>query len=214
MQAMRYLPDYDFSHEGVDWSEYKREVRLRTDALYERHALKDYFRLFYKIFYWDPNSKKYFLPMPLHNIINSPDNWRLKEFRGYHPTGSTQSFHKPRGTEHQFRSVSITHSDTLRDKNVLCYYRFRAYKKCEGNRLFPLIHERLSPAGEPETVNMDCYGEMMDMLQYCSHVQLNWLADLWHHLEIQNDPTMAGQTGEVDMMMDEFDSPNTTKLSY
>ena len=214
MQAMRYTPDYNFSHEGVDWDEYKREVRLRTDAVYERQVLKDYFRLLYKVFYWDPNSQKYYYPMPLHSVINSPDNWRLKEFRAYHPTGATMAFHKPRGVEYQFRSVAMNHNDTLRDKNVLCYYRFRAFKKCEGDRLFPILKESTDSRGRFEKINMECYSEMVDMLQFCSTVQLNWLADLWHHMELQNDPTLFGKTGEVEMMMDEFDGPNTTKLSY
>eukprot|EP00358_Blepharisma_japonicum_P004061 CAMPEP_0202945566 /NCGR_PEP_ID=MMETSP1395-20130829/6705_1 /ASSEMBLY_ACC=CAM_ASM_000871 /TAXON_ID=5961 /ORGANISM="Blepharisma japonicum, Strain Stock R1072" /LENGTH=84 /DNA_ID=CAMNT_0049645723 /DNA_START=1 /DNA_END=251 /DNA_ORIENTATION=+ len=84
---MKYDPGYDFSNKGIDWEEYQREVRLRTDAVWERQKLKDYFRLFYKIFYWDPKTEQYYIAMPLHKNYNSPDGWRFKAHNGYNPTG-------------------------------------------------------------------------------------------------------------------------------
>ena len=62
--AIKYTSNYDFSNKGIDWEDYEKDVRLRTDAVWERSRLKDYFRLFYKIFYWDPRSKEYYITMP------------------------------------------------------------------------------------------------------------------------------------------------------
>ena len=34
---------------GVDWKSYKKDYRLRTDAVWEKQQLKDWFRLFNKV---------------------------------------------------------------------------------------------------------------------------------------------------------------------
>ena len=153
---MRYNPNYDFSNTGVDWEDYEKEARLRTDSIWERGKLRDYFRLFYKIFYWDPKTEKYYSAMPLHSFGPSTDNWRLREHPGYSPTGRTMAFQPSRGWEYPVRTIAINSADTIRDKNTLCYYRFRSYKKCEGNYLYSKIME-MDKDGEAETVNLSCY---------------------------------------------------------
>lgn len=213
MASMRYDPNYDFSNKGIDWEGYEKEVRLRTDAVWERGKLKDYFRLFYKIFYWDPDTEKYYISTPCHQFGASTDDWRVREHHGYNPTGRTSSFQKARGWEYPARSISVNAADTIRDRNVLCYGRFRNYKKCEGNTLLPKIYEINTESG-PEQVNLACYSEMMEMLDFCSSKQLAWLADLWHHALLFKDPTALGNNAELSMVADEFDNPDVTKLTY
>jgi len=211
---MKYDPRYDFSNRGVDWQDYMDEVRLRTDAAWEKQKLKDYFRLFYKVFYWDPKSQDYYISVPGHNVYNTPDGWRFKKHHGYTPTGKTNSFSRAHGVEYASRTASLNYSDTFRDKNALCYYRFRAFKKCEGDSLYPRTLEAESNPRFSENMDMGCYQEMTEMLQYCSNVQLNWLADLWHHMELNNDPTHTGPNDEITMMLDEFDNPDVKVYSY
>ena len=212
--AIKYTSNYDFSNKGIDWEDYEKDVRLRTDAVWERSRLKDYFRLFYKIFYWDPRSKEYYITMPQHSNHNPPDNWRFRIHRGYNPTGKTNSFERPHGTEYQDRTVGYSLTEGLKDKNVLCYYRFRTYKKCEGNTIYSSIKEALEPDETPELVNLACYQELMDMHHWCTQNHLNWLADLWHHMELQDDPTTFGKNNDIKMMSDEFDNPERDVLTY
>lgn len=213
MASMRYNPNYDFSNNSVDWEGYEKEARIRTDAIWERGKLKDYFRLFYKVFYWDPKSEKYYITLPLHTFNKGTDAWRIKEHDGYTPTGKTTSFQKSKGWEYPSRTMSVNSADTIRDKNALCYYRFRAYKKCEGNSLYSKINEIGDERG-PEQVDLACYNEMTEMMLYCSPIQLNWLADLWHHMELHNDPIKIGNSNELDMIPDEFDNPNSKVFTY
>ena len=213
MASIKYDPKYDFSNKGIDWEEYEREARLRTDAIWERKKLKDYFRIFYKVFFWDPKTEKYYITMPLHTFGNGTDGWRIKEFECYNPTGKTNSFQKARGWEYPSRTIGLNHSDSIRDKNALCYYRFRAYKKCEGNTLYSKIMEMDNEYGY-EKVNLSCYQEMMEMVDSCSATQLNWLADLWHHVELHPDPVHFGRNQELENVPDEFDNPDGSVLTY
>jgi hypothetical protein len=213
MASMKYDPTYDFSNRGVDWDEYKREVRLRTDAVWERQKLKDYFRLFYKIFYWDPNSKQYYITMPLHSNFNYPENWKLRVHRGYNPTGKSSAYERELGTLNPSRTVSLAGYESMNDKNTLCYLRFRSYKKCEGNSMYPQIYED-SVEGKPETVNLSCYQEMADMLENCTPYQLNWISDLWHSMEILEDPTSFTGLEPIELTGDEFDNPNVNPMTY
>eukprot|EP00358_Blepharisma_japonicum_P003740 CAMPEP_0202945178 /NCGR_PEP_ID=MMETSP1395-20130829/6129_1 /ASSEMBLY_ACC=CAM_ASM_000871 /TAXON_ID=5961 /ORGANISM="Blepharisma japonicum, Strain Stock R1072" /LENGTH=209 /DNA_ID=CAMNT_0049644859 /DNA_START=34 /DNA_END=663 /DNA_ORIENTATION=+ len=209
MAFMKYDPGYDFSNKGIDWEEYQREVRLRTDAVWERQKLKDYFRLFYKIFYWDPKTEQYYITMPLHKNYNSPDGWRFKAHNGYNPTGKTNSYQRSKAKEFGTRTVSLSYADTLRDKNTVCFFRFRAYKKCEGNTLHPQIMEKPG-----EQFNPECYQEMLDMVEYCSNVQLNWLSDMWHHMKMNQDKSVFSNNDEMKMMIDEFDNPDVDVKTY
>ena len=97
--------------------------------------------------------------MPLHDNYNLPSNWKYKEFDGYNPTGKTMSYERSHGEHMNFSSVSPAKTGSLRDKNTLCYLRFRNFKQCEGNTMHGKIHE----TGE-EDFDEKCYGEMMEMI--------------------------------------------------
>ncbi len=44
---------YDFSTKGKDWTQYYTDFLLRTDAVWEKQKLLDYFRGYYKFFQFD-----------------------------------------------------------------------------------------------------------------------------------------------------------------
>jgi hypothetical protein len=212
--ALKYSSLYDFSNRGIDWKDYQRDVRLRTDAVWERSKLKDYFRMFYKIFYWDPKTEGYYVTLPGHSRINSPDNWKFKLHQGYSATGKTLSYEPHHGDEVPSRTISSNIGDALRDKNVVCFVRFRAYKQCEGNTIYPKIAEAPLKDGSQEPFNLACYQEMQELLNTCERTQINWLADLWHHLELQTDPSTFGRNDELKMMSDQFDNPDIEVFTY
>lgn len=49
---------------GKDWSKFEKEFTIRTDAVWEKFKLRDYFRLFYKCFYFNPSTNDYQLLEP------------------------------------------------------------------------------------------------------------------------------------------------------
>jgi hypothetical protein len=46
---VRMPEGYDFSNKGVNWKDYRKDFRLRTDAVWEKQQLKDWYRLFNKV---------------------------------------------------------------------------------------------------------------------------------------------------------------------
>ncbi|CAD8060858.1 unnamed protein product [Paramecium sonneborni] len=41
--------NYDFSHKRINWKEHEKDFVLRTDAVWEKDQLKDWFRLYTKV---------------------------------------------------------------------------------------------------------------------------------------------------------------------
>jgi hypothetical protein len=56
-----YMPEgYDFSNgNAMAWKSYWPHFRLRTDAVWEKSKLRDWFRSFYKIFSFNRLSNRY-----------------------------------------------------------------------------------------------------------------------------------------------------------
>lgn len=42
--------NYDFSSVGMDWTKFHKYFRLRTDAVWEKTKLRDFFRSYHKFF--------------------------------------------------------------------------------------------------------------------------------------------------------------------
>ena len=54
------VPDnYDFSNTGIDWKGYGKDFMLRTDAVWEKQQLRDFFRLYMKCFWFNSTIKGY-----------------------------------------------------------------------------------------------------------------------------------------------------------
>ena len=53
--------EYDFSVRNVNWKDYKNDYILRTDAVWEKTKLKDYFYSLFKIFAFEASSNQYFI---------------------------------------------------------------------------------------------------------------------------------------------------------
>jgi len=82
--------NYDFSVRNVDWSQYKEDYILRTDAVWEKSKLLDMFYTHYKSkLVFDAIANKYMLanirmmPMPTNEPEHFED-WR--PFHGYTDT--------------------------------------------------------------------------------------------------------------------------------
>ena len=86
-RPLKMPKNYDFSVRNVDWTEYKDDFLLRTDAVWEKSKLLDLFYTHYKSkFIYDPQNNKYMIanirqqPMPTNEPEHFED-WR--PFMGY-----------------------------------------------------------------------------------------------------------------------------------
>ena len=71
--------DYDFNTWGKDFSEYHKDFKLRTDAVWEKYQLKDWFRLTSKVFFFNKRSMKYEFVEPddVYTLLFEP--WGFEE---------------------------------------------------------------------------------------------------------------------------------------
>ena len=61
-RPLKMPKDYDFSTRNVDWSEYKDDYILRTDAVWEKSKLLDLFYTHYKSqFVYDTVNNRYMI---------------------------------------------------------------------------------------------------------------------------------------------------------
>ena len=86
-RPLKMPKDYDFSTRNVDWSEYKDDYILRTDAVWEKSKLLDLFYTHYKSqFIYDTVNNRYMIanirqmPLPTNEKEHFED-WR--PFYGY-----------------------------------------------------------------------------------------------------------------------------------
>lgn len=56
--------DYDFSTKNVDFKEYEKYFNLRTDAVWEKFQIRDFFRIYSKCFLFDHDTKSYKISEP------------------------------------------------------------------------------------------------------------------------------------------------------
>ncbi len=87
--------DYDFSNKHFQEQDYQKDFLLRTDAVWEKSKLKDWFRLYHKVFHFNHTTREYQImePEDLYTVVFEP--WALEDletFRGYTPTGRTNAF--------------------------------------------------------------------------------------------------------------------------
>ena len=88
--------NYDFQTKSKDWSEYWSNFILRTDAVWEKYKLLDYFRCYYKVFEFDKEENKYVMYMPRESNLalwypHDKEEPHV-DFIGFTPTGMTGAF--------------------------------------------------------------------------------------------------------------------------
>ena len=124
VQTTRSYPDkfkipesYDFSTRGKNWSEYHGDFLLRTDAIWEKEKLRDWFRLYQKCFYFDRSKNQYLFiePEDIYTILY--EGWALEDltpFVGFNPTGRTTNFQVgqgPKQREAVSAQLNFIHAD-------------------------------------------------------------------------------------------------------
>lgn len=125
--------DYDFSTFGKDWSAYKSFYRLRTDAVWEKWKLYQYFRSFYKKMFFDLRDSKYYYVQPLTRG-EAMDSGLFEEslipYEGITPSGGTNAFEVAAGARRP-PEVSSQTNFLHQDYYELCTLRFEHYNRCD-----------------------------------------------------------------------------------
>ena len=77
--------NYDFSVRNVNWGQYKNDFVLRTDAVWEKTKLLDFFYTYYKSrMFYDALSNKYFITDIRQNPSPTNEKEHLEDFRPFY----------------------------------------------------------------------------------------------------------------------------------
>ena len=132
-QFSKMPKNYNFDTKKKNWAEYENDFLLRTDAVWEKEQLKDYFRLYSKCFYFDTVKKQYSVMEPEDTYTILYESWALDEMvqhPGFTPTGRTNCFQvgvPPRDEVHVPFATFQQHEDSFN----LCTLRFDKWFKCD-----------------------------------------------------------------------------------
>lgn len=113
---------------------YEKYSTLRTDAVWEKNKLQNYFRLFYKIPYYNKSTKKYTLVTPAEystHIYHFPAIFNTAvDYMGLTKTGRTNSFNFVKGA-HKAEKTTKMGNYSKQDYYELCAYRFDRWDDCD-----------------------------------------------------------------------------------
>lgn len=88
--------NYDFSHTEEDLQKHSGKFSFRTDAVWEKHKLLDFFRAYFRVFRFDKNSQQYVVVQPSDPVINNytvpMEDAELTPHLGFTKSGRTASF--------------------------------------------------------------------------------------------------------------------------
>lgn len=126
--------DYDFGTRGKDWRPYRAFFKLRTDAVWEKWKLYQFFHSFYKTMLFNPRDDKYYYVQPLTRS-DALDSGLIEsscvEYEGHTPSGGTNAFEVSAGRRNA-PAVSAQTSFLHQDYYELCSIRFEHFSRCDA----------------------------------------------------------------------------------
>ena len=158
---------YDFSVRNINWKDYNNDFILRTDAVWEKTKLKDYFYSMYKNFLYDDASCAYYVtdlrihPLPT-NEADHFEAWTM--FKGYSNID---------GCVWQFRTgpayvnpVTFSHytAEKEGDSWYQCYVNFQKFMKCNEKSEFTLDEAQMYNGG---FWKYPCFEEVDRLFEHC-----------------------------------------------
>ena len=160
--------NYDFSVRNVDWNSYKNDYLLRTDAVWEKTKLMDFFYVLYKDqVVYDRFNNNYTvadirqMPMP----TNEPEHLEdVKPFMGYTDIDGCVWQFKIGPMLQTPTSLSKFIADKEGDSWYLCFMTFQKYMLC--NERSPVKVDEANLYNK-SFFDYPCYDEIDHMLDVC-----------------------------------------------
>ncbi|KAM3133713.1 hypothetical protein pb186bvf_014122 [Paramecium bursaria] len=176
---IRMPEDYNFDHKGVDWKRYEKDFSLRTDAVWEKQQLKDWFRLYTKCFYYDKPMIRYSMiePEDYYTLVYEP--WAMEDlffpYYGMTPTGRTAAFQIAVGPKNKV-NVPFSTFQSQQDHFTLCSLRFQKWFECDQAE-----HFKMDKTDDDYLKRMKaypCYPLFYEAAYSCTDDMLDFLMEL------------------------------------
>ncbi len=164
--------DYDFSTKKKNWSQYHNDFILRTDAVWEKGKLLDWFRCYFKNFYYNPEKKMYMVAPPLDMSEALWDPFTIGEkmvkFDGFTLSGRTNSFQRSKGPYEEYMSSNQTNFQR-QDYFELCAFKFDKWFECDA------YHDGTQKNYAAKNQDYPCYKHFYEAQYACSDQLFDYL---------------------------------------
>lgn len=179
-ESFKMPSDYDFSTRGKDWSDYSKDFILRTDAVWEKQKLRDYWRLYTKCFYFNKALKKYQVIEPEDTFSIIFDGMNLEDvttYLGFTPTGRTNAFQASIGPKQRVQT-SVQTNFSKQDYYDLCALRFDKWNRCDM-AFYDLRDKKFDYVIDQKNYkNYPCFREFYEAQYACQDDLFDFLMEL------------------------------------
>jgi len=199
---------YDFSSKKVNWKEYENDFMIRTDAVWEKQKLKDYFRNYTKCFWFDKTINKYQFIEPEEAYTLIFEGCALEDFQTYPgstPTGRTNCYQHGNPPK-QRTNVSIQTGAIMQDYYNICALRYEKWWKCDMN-FYDIRHKYDYNLDQSKYKHYPCYRYFYEAQYACTDDYFDFLMEL-HYAKQANDTFMEDRPGqELNTFPTVYDTP-------
>ena len=167
-RPLKMPKDYDFSVKNVNWENYKKDYILRTDAVWEKSKLYDFFYTSYKRrIAYEPVNQEYVVPdirqMPMPSTeMEVFEDWQ--PFMGYSNIDGCVFQFKIGPMLQRPTQLSKFVADKEGDTWYICYLSFQKFMICNDRSPIKLDEANLFNRG---FFNYPCYDEVEGILDAC-----------------------------------------------
>ena len=172
---------YDFSVRNVNWKDYSKDFILRTDAVWEKTKLQDYFYSLYKNMAFNERTNQYYVtdlrivPLPT-NVADHMEDWEV--FKGYSEIDGCLWQFKPGPKVVAPQSFSHYVADKEGDSWYICHISFEQWMSCNERSEVPLEEAILYNDG---FWKYPCFHEASKLFEYCGPDLFEMMFELYRH---------------------------------
>lgn len=189
--------NYDFSTRKINWDQYKPYYILRTDAVWEKSKLYQYFYSLYKApLYF--NRDKYFLlndyynyckilhkvgpPVTYDELGDSSENHKVAKLYNESVNGGIFST-DIKSKKNTPRKTSQFLGDWGKETTLLCMIKFFKWMRCNEKSEYKLTGTSITAEN---VTKYDCYEELRELDEHCINYHFKIMFEMYY-FRVYND---------------------------
>lgn len=187
---------YNFDTRKTDWSKYKPYYLLRTDAVWEKSKLYQYFYSLYKLPLVFNNNQYYLIseywnytrllhkigpPVTPDEIGESSENHKVAKLYNEGVNGAVFQ-NDIESTRNTVRKTSQFLGDWGKETTMLCMIKFHKWMRCNEKSEYKLKN----PAGIENYMKYDCYEELVELHEHCISYHFKIMFE-YYYFRVFND---------------------------
>eukprot|EP00340_Litonotus_pictus_P008900 CAMPEP_0170514814 /NCGR_PEP_ID=MMETSP0209-20121228/1358_1 /TAXON_ID=665100 ORGANISM="Litonotus pictus, Strain P1" /NCGR_SAMPLE_ID=MMETSP0209 /ASSEMBLY_ACC=CAM_ASM_000301 /LENGTH=229 /DNA_ID=CAMNT_0010799045 /DNA_START=1 /DNA_END=690 /DNA_ORIENTATION=- len=220
--SIKMPKDYDFSTRGKDWNNYKPYFLLRTDAVWEKSKIYQYFYSLYKAPLFFNNGKYHFFQDNFHynRILH-----KQGEPFTYDQIGESlikQPLAKQYSKNGEIFTWDVTNnkvaptktssflSDWGKEYTLLCMIKFAKFLQCNERSEIKLSDANYS---EENAFKYGCWDEIFEMSEHCINYHYKFIFESYY-FRLYNDTHHFNSTYRMKRPTFEARKPSSAKVLY